>query len=875
MKTGIVSGTVLTSGSTQNVTDSQFASDCALALLVPTNVLAVDTLTGNARFGVGAAAIAADGSTLAGQNGVSIYRSDNATGASMVSISELTAAACLYTQGSVSPFFKAAATGGIAQGVALNYSTLSGSAYLYRALLLGGSDIKAAATAFNTSTGTAVYDWTHGMGAAPEVLLFVSHGLAQLDTLTSSALIILGAWTNNGQFGLTSGAVNNVNPSQTYEQLTVNDVGASQFNDASTNYRITVTTVDATKVRLTLSSSANCNGAIGVIAMRGATNPLAAAAGAFLSPAASGSYTLNTGIVGNKQAAIFVPTRMTATPNASGVAGPDTTDTSGSIGIGAAVNRAGTLQQFCAATVTKDGVATSYAKTQLTDSAAILALASDGSIAYKAAITQLDNALVANFSNVAVRGQIGWLAIGPSTVSINSVGAITNGASFTISVNGASASGNAVTINSVAQTITSESSSSITCTAVLGANRYATSYPLVVTDAGGNPSAATQVSIGPAATVEFVNLIAPLVPPDQRLTAVPDLQGGWQLELSNVTGGFTLADVQVYSDGEWIATNGVYTFDVRANDGVNGWGAVGTQSIGTSPPLVTVDPANQTVVQYNPVSFSVSATGSITGYQWFRDGVPISGATNPTYTIASAVLADNGAQFYVQVSNSAGYDQSAAATLSVVATTLPLRNDVWDGSLPGLSINRSRAYLWKTAIQESLSGKESRVRLAQYPRLQFGLQYELLRDNLTQSELKAIVGLFNAASGAYDSFLYLDPTFNHVDYQQFGTGDGTATAFQIVAIFQNSGSVGGPEIIQNFNGTPTLFFDTSLVSASLYTLGPTGIVTFTTAPSLGVPLRWTGDFFYRVRFSEDTLEMTQFLDQWWQSKQIVLKSIKL
>jgi hypothetical protein len=64
------------------------------------------------------------------------------------------------------------------------------------------------------------------------------------------------------------------------------------------------------------------------------------------------------------------------------------------------------------------------------------------------------------------------------------------------------------------------------------------------------------------------------------------------------------------------------------------------------------------------VSFSVSATGSPTSYQWRRNGVDIAGATSARYALVAA-LSDDGARFSVVVGNSAGQATSTEAVLTV------------------------------------------------------------------------------------------------------------------------------------------------------------------------------------------------------------------
>ena len=47
-----------------------------------------------------------------------------------------------------------------------------------------------------------------------------------------------------------------------------------------------------------------------------------------------------------------------------------------------------------------------------------------------------------------------------------------------------------------------------------------------------------------------------------------------------------------------------------------------------NPPVITIQPTNETVMLSNSVTFNVSATGDLLNYQWQKSGVAISGATN-------------------------------------------------------------------------------------------------------------------------------------------------------------------------------------------------------------------------------------------------------
>jgi hypothetical protein len=82
--------------------------------------------------------------------------------------------------------------------------------------------------------------------------------------------------------------------------------------------------------------------------------------------------------------------------------------------------------------------------------------------------------------------------------------------------------------------------------------------------------------------------------------------------------------------------------------------------------VITQQPVDRLVEPGQPATFSVIAVGTpILTYQWQRDDVDIPGATEATYTLPVASLADDGATFRVIVSNPHGDVTSNTVTLNV------------------------------------------------------------------------------------------------------------------------------------------------------------------------------------------------------------------
>ncbi|MFC2114566.1 immunoglobulin domain-containing protein, partial [Bacteroidota bacterium] len=83
------------------------------------------------------------------------------------------------------------------------------------------------------------------------------------------------------------------------------------------------------------------------------------------------------------------------------------------------------------------------------------------------------------------------------------------------------------------------------------------------------------------------------------------------------------------------------------------------------PPSISSQPSSTTVCEDVSVSFVTNASGANPiSYQWYLNGSPITSATNKTYSIAKAKVADAGS-YYCIASNSCGSAQSTTATLTM------------------------------------------------------------------------------------------------------------------------------------------------------------------------------------------------------------------
>jgi hypothetical protein len=101
-----------------------------------------------------------------------------------------------------------------------------------------------------------------------------------------------------------------------------------------------------------------------------------------------------------------------------------------------------------------------------------------------------------------------------------------------------------------------------------------------------------------------------------------------------------------------------------------------------TPPTITVQPGNRTVVVGFPATFSVTATSTAAiTYQWYKNGVLIGGATATTYTTPATTLLDNGALYTVIATNTAGGTTSGPATLTVETSSTSIPDYYFDADV--------------------------------------------------------------------------------------------------------------------------------------------------------------------------------------------------
>lgn len=212
---------------------------------------------------------------------------------------------------------------------------------------------------------------------------------------------------------------------------------------------------------------------------------------------------------------------------------------------------------------------------------------------------------------------------------------------------------------------------------------------------------------------------------------------------------------------------------------------------------------------------------------------------------------------------------------------------LFPSNLPGVTWNIARTPSFSTGVYEALSGAERRIRHRENPKERIELGYELLREDSSFAELQAVLGFYLERDGPFDSFLFHDPYHGLVTNLQFGIGNGVTRQFQLVRRVGNKAQtvhnpaatagvgyvwfpVAGddadfwPESVDAWPG------DVYSPADGLWTLLANGVVEFAIPPAWGKRLLWTGLYYYRARFADDTIDYNEFMRRLFETKKVPL-----
>lgn len=120
-----------------------------------------------------------------------------------------------------------------------------------------------------------------------------------------------------------------------------------------------------------------------------------------------------------------------------------------------------------------------------------------------------------------------------------------------------------------------------------------------------------------------------------------------------------------------------------------------------TPPVILNEPVDVVVPVGQPATVSVAASGPMLSYQWWRNGLPLDGATSDSFTISSMNQASI-ANYYCKVSNSAGTVTTRSVLIGIegmpVITQSPYPALVEVGAVMRMEVQaqgEGLSYAWK------------------------------------------------------------------------------------------------------------------------------------------------------------------------------------
>lgn len=188
--------------------------------------------------------------------------------------------------------------------------------------------------------------------------------------------------------------------------------------------------------------------------------------------------------------------------------------------------------------------------------------------------------------------------------------------------------------------------------------------------------------------------------------------------------------------------------------------------------------------------------------------------------------------------------------------------------LPGISYEMGKTPEFSTSIQKSASGREQRGAFRSSPLWIFTLKIQWLRPGHPQYEYETLKGFVLGRQGSFGPFLYLDPTDSLCVDMPFGVGDGVQTTFQLTRAFGFHGSFAFAEPVENIKTLSNINVDDTPLSPEHYSVSETGIVTLTTPPANEAVITWSGEFYFRCRFSEDTADFRRVMPDLWRLEEL-------
>lgn len=169
-----------------------------------------------------------------------------------------------------------------------------------------------------------------------------------------------------------------------------------------------------------------------------------------------------------------------------------------------------------------------------------------------------------------------------------------------------------------------------------------------------------------------------------------------------------------------------------------------------------------------------------------------------------------------------------------------------------ISYGSSGGPVYSTSVIVLASGHEQR----NVNWVQARARYNVAHGVKTQAQLDQLVAFFRARKGRAHGFRFKDWADYKVTGQSIGTGNASATQFQLVKTYTSGSVTETRTVAKPVAGTVKLYLNGVEQTSGVSVNAATGVVTFTSAPGAGVAVTANFEFDVPVRFDTDRLPVT-------------------
>ncbi len=192
--------------------------------------------------------------------------------------------------------------------------------------------------------------------------------------------------------------------------------------------------------------------------------------------------------------------------------------------------------------------------------------------------------------------------------------------------------------------------------------------------------------------------------------------------------------------------------------------------------------------------------------------------------------------------------------------------------LPGQAWPIKKRTRWNTQLDESVSGRETRLARWRYPKYEFELTFNALSSSeeypgAEPHSLQNLVSFFNDCQGRANPFVFVDRTDFFGRNEPLGVGDGAKVAFTVQRTLGRR-----QEPVGWVNNVAAVRVAGAPVSG--WTLTQPNTVTLASAPAAGQVVTIDFWFGYLCRFDDDVLDTDQIMADLFQGLSVKFKSVR-